>query len=124
MTSEIQLVSVAIALLVILVVAQLIRARKLREEYAILWFVASVVLFAFAVKRDLLDRLAGAFGIAYPPSLLLLGTILMGFFLSLHFSISLTRLAEQNKRLAQEIAILKLAVEERQNSKDQRETSR
>lgn len=112
MTSEIQLVSVAIALLVILVVAQLIRARKLREEYAILWFVASVVLFAFAVKRDLLDRLAGAFGIAYPPSLLLLGAILMGFFLSLHFSISLTRLAEQNKRLAQEIAMLKLAVEQ------------
>lgn len=124
MNSEIQIVSVAIAVLVILVVAQLIRARKLREEYAILWFAVSIVLFAFAAKRDLLDRLAGAFGIAYPPSLLLLGTILMGFFLSLHFSISLSRLAEQNKRLAQEIAILKLAAEHWETDQDRPENSR
>lgn len=111
MNREIQFVSLAIAILVMLVVAQLIRTRKLREEYALLWFGASVVLLAFAVKRDLLDQLAAAFGIAYPPSLLLLGTILMGFLLSLHFSISLSRLSEQNKRLAQEVAILRLEIE-------------
>lgn len=124
MNNEIQIVSLAIAVLVILVVAQLIRARKLREEYAMLWFGASIVIFAFAAKRDLLDRLAAAFGIAYPPSLLLLGTIFMGFFLSLHFSISLTRLAEQNKRLAQEIAILKLAAGLPADAQDRPETSR
>lgn len=112
MNREIQFVSLAIALLVMLVVAQLIRTRKLREEYALLWFGASLVLLAFAAKRNLLDQLAGVFGIAYPPSLLLLGTILMGFLLSLHFSISLSRLAEQNKRLAQHVAILELELDQ------------
>jgi hypothetical protein len=124
MNSHIQIVSIMAAVLVILLVAQLIRSHKLREEYAILWLGASIVLFVFAAKRDLLDRLASAFGIAYSPSLLLLGTILMGFFLSLHFSISLSRLAEQNKRLAQEVAILKLASQERSSDQAEAPTSR
>jgi hypothetical protein len=111
MNSAIQLVSIAVALLVALIVTQLIRRRKLREEYALLWFAASVVLLVFASKRDLLDRLATLVGISYSPSLLLLGVILLGFLLALHFSVSLSRLSEQNKRLAQEVALLRLRLD-------------
>jgi hypothetical protein len=111
MNREIQYVSIAGALAILLIVTQLIRKRKLREEYALLWFAASVVLLVFASKRDLLDRLAALVGISYPPSLLLLGILILGFLLSLHFSVSLSRLSEQNKRLAQELALLRLRLE-------------
>jgi hypothetical protein len=91
-----------------LLVGQLTRRRKLREDYALLWFLGSVVLLVFAIYKDLLNRMAELLGVAYPPSLLLLAAILLGFLLSMHFSIALSRLAEQNKRLAQEVAMLRL----------------
>ncbi len=50
-------------------------------------------------------------GIAYSPSVLLLAMIVVGFLLAMHYSISLSRLSEQNKRLAQELALLRYEVE-------------
>jgi hypothetical protein len=93
-------------------VVQLVRRRSLREDYALLWLGGGVALLVFSLKKDLLDQLATMVGIAYAPSLLLLGAIVLGFLLSMHFSVALSRLAEQNKRLAQELAILRLSVEQ------------
>jgi hypothetical protein len=88
------------------VVFELIRRRLLREEYAILWFLGSLGLIAVSVWRRSLDWAAGLLGVAYPPSVLLMAAIGLGFLVAIHFSISLTRLAEQNKRIAQELALL------------------
>jgi len=93
-----------------LLVGQLTRRRKLREDYALLWFLGSIVLLVFSIYKDLLNRLAALLGVAYPPSLLLLAAIILGFLLAMHFSIALSRLTEQNKRLAQEVAFLRLAI--------------
>lgn len=113
MNPQIQIVAIVASVLVMLFVTQLIRKRRLREEYALLWFIASFGLIVLSVWRGLLDRTALLLGVAYPPSLLLLGAILIGFVLAIHFSLSLTRLSEQNKRLAQELAILATALEQR-----------
>lgn len=113
MNQQIQIVAIVGSVLVMLFVTQLIRKRRLREEYALLWFVASVGLIVLSIWRDLLDSTARFLGIAYAPSLLLLGAIVIGFILAIHFSISLTRLAEQNKRLGQELALLADRIEKR-----------
>lgn len=102
-------------MLAILLVVQLVRRRSLREDYALLWLAGGAVLLIFSLKRDLLDTLATFVGIAYAPSLLLVGAIFLGFLLSMHFSVALSRLAEQNKRLAQELALLRLTVEKLRN---------
>ena len=115
MNTELQIVSLLISVAAILLVIQLVRRRSLREDYALLWLGGGLVLLVFSLKRNLLDQLATFVGIAYAPSLLLLGAILLGFLLSMHFSVALSRLAEQNKRLAQELAILRLSVEELKN---------
>ncbi len=106
MNSEIQIIAIAVSVIVMLFIFYLIRQRRLREEYALLWFAAGLGLIVFSVWRGLLDEIALYVGIAYSPSLLLLGTIILGFLLAMHFSISLSRLMEQNKRLAQEVALL------------------
>lgn len=115
MNTDLQIASLLTSVLAILLVVQLVRRRRLREDYALLWLAGGVVLLVFSLKKDLLDQLAAFVGIAYAPSLLLLGAILLGFLLSMHFSVALSRLAEQNKRLAQELAILRLSVEELRN---------
>jgi hypothetical protein len=106
--STIEVFSIVGSLIVLTMVTQLIRRRRLREEYAILWFISSIFLIVLSLRRDFLEQTAALLGIAYPPSLLLLGGLILGFLLSMHFSIALTRLSEQNKILAQELALLKL----------------
>jgi hypothetical protein len=115
MNTELQITSLLTSVLALLLVVQLVRKRRLREDYALLWLAGGLVLLVFSLKKNLLDQLATLVGIAYAPSLLLLGAILLGFLLSMHFSVALSRLAEQNKRLAQELAILRLSVEELRN---------
>lgn len=111
MTSLLQGTAIAASVLITLLVIQLIRKRLLSEEYSILWFLTSGVLLLLAIDRHFIDRLAALIGVAYPPSLLLLGSIFAGFVLSMHFSVALSRLSEQNKRLAQEVALLRLELE-------------
>lgn len=111
MQVSLQGISIAISIVVILLVVHLIRERKLREDYSLLWLMAGATLLLFSVDRHFIDRAAAFFGIAYPPSLLLLGTIFVGFVLTMHFSIALSRLSEESKRLAQEVALLKLDLE-------------
>lgn len=112
MNAQIQVIAIIGSVLVMLFVTQLIRRRKLREEYALLWFIASLGLIVISVWRGLLDRAAQFLGVAYAPSLLLLAGIVVGFILAIHFSLSLTRLSEENKRLAQELALLANRVEQ------------
>jgi hypothetical protein len=109
---RIQVIAVLGSVGIILLVFQLIRQRKLREEYALLWFGASVALIVVSLWRGGLEMAARLAGVAYAPSVLFLGAMVLGFFLAMHYSISLSRLAEQNKQLAQELALLRQRLDE------------
>ena len=76
------------------------------ERYALLWLFATAVLLGLAVWRGLLERVAGTVGIAYAPSALF--AVAFGFVLALllHFSLVISRLADQNKVLAQKLGML------------------
>ena len=111
MDPRIQIISIIGSGLIMAVVFSLIRQRKLREEYALLWMGSAILLIVVSFWRGLLESVARLVGVAYPPSVLLLAAIVLGFMLAMHYSISLSRLANQNKRLAQEIALLRLQVE-------------
>ncbi len=84
-------------------VLELVRSRRLREEYSLLWIFTAAVLLLLSCWRGLLDRLAQGTGIKYPPSALFL--VAIGFFLLilLHFSLVVSDLSRKTKRLAQEL---------------------
>jgi hypothetical protein len=107
MNPRIQIISVLGSIAVMLYIFSLIRRGRLREEYALIWFGASILLIVISLWRGSLELAARLAGVAYPPSVLFLGLIILGFALAMHYSISLSRLADQNKRLAQEVAILR-----------------
>ena len=111
MDPRIQIIAILGSGVILAVVFGLIRQRKLREEYALLWLGASVLLIIMSLWRDLLETVARVAGVAYPPSVLFLAAIVLGFLLAMHFSVSLSRLANQNKRLTQELALLKHQIE-------------
>jgi hypothetical protein len=100
------------ALILLLVIFELIRSRRLQERYALLWLLTGVVIFILAVWRGLLSQASDLVGIAYPPSALF---VLAAFFILLvllHYSTVISRLSEQNTALAQRLAILEFQLRE------------
>lgn len=106
MDVRIQLVAIAGSALMLLVVLELVRRRRLQERYALVWLGSAVVLLALAIWRDALGKVADLLGIAYAPNALFF--IAFGFILVLllHFSAAVSRLADQSKILAQRVALL------------------
>ena len=107
---QILLIVVTVGLLVFII--ELVRRRHLQERYALLWLLAAIVLVVLAIFRNLLEVIAHAIGIFYAPSALFV--IAFGFVLVmlLHFSLSTSRLADQNKVLAQKLGLLQQRVDE------------
>ena len=103
-------VSIAAAIasvLLLLVVFELIRSRRLRERYALLWLLTGVVLLVLSLWRGGLNTIAGWFGISgYPPAILFAVGILFILLVLLHYSTVISRLSDQSTILAQRLALL------------------
>jgi hypothetical protein len=111
---RISLAAVAASLLLLLVVFELIRSRRLRERYALLWLLTGVVLLALSLWRDGLNTIAGWFGVTtYPPAILGAVGALFILVVLLHYSTVISRLSDQNTILAQRLALLEQQLRER-----------
>jgi hypothetical protein len=104
--------AIAVTLALLLFVFELVRRKRLSERYAILWLVAATTLFVLAAWKGLLTSLSYDVGIAYPPSALFAVAIGLIAIILLHFSIAVSRLSDQNKILAQRLALLQQRFEE------------
>ena len=102
------------SLLVLVAVFELIRRRRLRERYALLWLGTGVVMLVFSVWRGGLLTVAHAVGIYYPPSALFVLASLFVLVLLLHFSTVISRLSDETTALAQRLALLEGELRERE----------
>jgi hypothetical protein len=100
-------------------VLELVRRRRLREEYSLLWLATAGVLLVLSLSRPLLDVLATAVGIFYPPSALFLVALLFVLAILMHFSMVITRLTQENKEVAQQIALLRHELKRRDSAHPQ-----
>ena len=112
--SRLQLLAILVTAGLFVLVFELVRRRRLLERYALLWLFASVILLGLSIWRGLLEDLAAAVGIFYAPSALF--AVAFGFvlILLLHFSLVISRLAEQTKVLAQRVGMLQHEVDDLQ----------
>lgn len=106
MTDRIQLVALGVSLSLLIIVLELVRRRKLTEEYSFLWILCSLALVGLSIRRDVLDTAAHWLGVFYPPTVLLMLLIMMVFIASLCFSVIVSRQRQQIERLIEETAIL------------------
>lgn len=126
MDSRIQVVAIVGAALLLLTVLELVRRRRLLERYSLLWLLSSVVLLGLAIWRGFLEEVADTVGVVYPPSALFLIAFVFILLLLLHFSVVVSRLADQTKVLAQRLALLetRLREQERADAKSEAENER
>ena len=110
MELRIQIVAIVASAGLLLGILELVRQRRLLERYALLWLLSALVLLALAVWSDFLETISRAIGVIYPPNALFLVAFGFVMLLLLHFSMAVSRLADQSKVLAQRVAML----EERQ----------
>ena len=95
------------SIVLILVVLELIRGRRLKERYALLWLVTGVVLLVLSLWREGLNTIAGWLGVSgYPPAILFAAATLFIIVVLLHYSTVLSELHDQNVVLAQRLALL------------------
>lgn len=106
------------ALVNVIVMIELVRRRKLREKYAFLWLSVGAGGLVLGASRGLLDRLAHAVGIAYPPTLLFVFAIFFLLIVCGHLSWEVSRLEERTHTLAEEIALMQSRLDG--NSRDRK----
>ncbi len=115
-----RVVSILLSSSIFILVIWLIREGRLREKYSLLWLCTSIVIIGLSVSRHVLETVAIAVGIYYPPSLLFLLGLLFLLLVNIGYGTSISRLSESNHKLTQEIALLKKALED--TDKKRRET--
>ena len=112
---RVQIIAIVASILFILFIARLILRGKLREEYAIIWIVCSILLIVFSFWRSGLDVVSNFIGIKAPPNLVFTGAIFAVLVYLLPLSVVVSKLQEQNKKLAQEIALMNEKLREPNN---------
>ncbi|MBN9202767.1 MAG: hypothetical protein ABS61_09275 [Microbacterium sp. SCN 70-18] len=103
--------AILLAVLLLGVVVTLLVRRQLREKYAALWIIIGAAVLVLGLFPELLRWMTAAFGFQLPANLLFTIAIILLLGVALHLSWELSRAEEEIRRLAEEVAILREAVE-------------
>ena len=90
----------------VLVLAQ-VRNQKMKEKYAALWLIVGVIMIVLALFPKLLDSLSRLVGIETPVNLLFLLAIIMLMGISLYLTLAISKITDDMRTLAEEVAIMK-----------------
>jgi hypothetical protein len=90
----------------------LVRRRRLRAKYSLLWLVTAFVMIVLTAFPSWLDRFSTAVGVQYGPTTLFAGALLLLLLVCMHFSWELSRLEEKARSLAEELALRTLTHDE------------
>lgn len=104
--TQAQIIALIVTFAIFLFVLDLVRRRRLSERYAILWMTAALALLVLSIWTGGLDALADLMGIQEPANAIFIIAFAVGFLLLLNFSAVSSRLGEETKVLAQEVARL------------------
>lgn len=88
-------------------VLNLIRKRRMKIEYSILWIITSSTALFISIMEKLADQIAARLSIDYPPALYFSIAFFFAFAMLLHFSVEISKLKDNNKTLTQDLAIYK-----------------
>ncbi|PKN16204.1 MAG: DUF2304 domain-containing protein [Deltaproteobacteria bacterium HGW-Deltaproteobacteria-23] len=119
MTSKQQIFAILVSLAVFVLTIDMVRKKRLREEYSLLWLGTSVMMLTLIIRYDWLLALTKLIGAVLPTTTLFLGSILFLVLLSVQFSMKISKLSNQVKDLVQENALLRYEFEKFRNHPDQ-----
>ena len=100
-----------LAFLIVALVAEMVRRKKLREKYACWWLAVGITTLVLAAFPDLLYAAAVMVGVQLPSNLLFILSILMLLGVCLHLSWEISVVEDETRTLAEEVAILRVQLE-------------
>lgn len=101
-----------LSLIIFVMVLVQVRNQKMKEKYAALWLIVSAVIIVLAVFPGLLLALADMNGVIVPVNLLFLLAIIMLIGVCLHLTLEVSKISDEARTLAEEIAILRATYEQ------------
>jgi len=113
-----QIFALIVGIAISIFIVEMVRRKKLREEYSWLWLLTGFGIVVLAVWYDLLVFITELIGAVLPTTTLFVFGLLFLLLIALHYSVKISSLTDQVRKLAQKIAILQSELDER------RETSR
>ncbi len=112
MSLRARLFFIAVGIAILLFVINLVRTKRLKEEYALLWLVMAGGLVIAPLFTDMIEVIAYGVGVDYPPALMFVMVMAISFFIFVHFSVTISRFSDQIKTLSQDLALTRLRVQE------------
>jgi len=109
--NRIQILAIAGSLGIFLFVVELIRKKRIKEEYSLLWLFFVSIFVLLSIWRRGLDEFSELIGVAYPPAALFLLLLMAFFMILIQFSIIISKQSESIKKMAQEIGLIKIDLE-------------
>lgn len=106
------ILGIAGSAIILLALFELMRRHRLREKYALIWALVAVAIITVAAVPALLVETSQALGLEVPANLLFFGAAIVILVLTLQHSSELSRLEERTRTLAEEVALLRLAIEQ------------
>lgn len=91
---------------------EMLRRRHLREKYAVLWGTVAVGSLVVALVPSTLTWLSDLIGVEVPSNLLFFLASMLLLLTSIQHSVELGRLEERTRTLAEEIALLRLELQQ------------
>ena len=107
---RLNLVAIVGSALLLLVILELIRRRYLRERYALIWIILGTLFLVISIRMNILYGVSDLLGFSVPSNALFFFGVLFLLLISLGLSVITSRLAEKNRTLTQEVALLKKRV--------------
>jgi len=105
MSLRARLFFIALGVSVLLIVINLVRTKKLKEEYAILWLFMALFLVFAPIFADTIEFISLSLGVDYAPALLIVATLVCFMLIFFHFSVTISKFSEQIKTLTQSLAL-------------------
>lgn len=106
MSMGIRLLILGLGLVFFLIIFEMVRRKKFREELSVTWFLISIAIMASSVADKIIDPLAGILGIGYPPALIFIWVVFFLLLALLYFSLVISDLKGKVKELSQKIALI------------------
>lgn len=101
-----RVLAIGMSLGLMFIIIEFVRSKKLKEKHALLWLFAGLVILILAVFNNVLDWITRALGITLSVNTIFFFGIFFILVLNLSFSLIMSGLTDQNKKMAQKIALL------------------
>ena len=103
--------AIVASVLIMFIVVELVRRRRLREEYSWLWLLTGATIILLVLWYDLLVFITHLIGAVAPTTTIFIFGFLFLMLISLHYSIQISKLSHQVKEMAQQLTLLRGQVE-------------